>query len=33
MEEADAREIYFVFYVIRGDGWENRIKEEEYVLF
>lgn len=33
MEEADARSIYFGFYVKRGDASENRIKEVKNMCF
>ena len=33
MEEADARAVYFGFYVKRGDTSENRIKEVKNMCF
>lgn len=33
MEEKQAREIYFEFYVLRGDASENRIKEVKNMCF
>jgi len=33
LEEKDAREIYFGFYVKRGDASENRIKEVKNMCF
>ena len=33
MEEKDAREIYFGFYVLRGEASENRIKEVKNMCF
>lgn len=33
MNEEDAREIYFGFYVLRGDASENRIKEVKNMCF
>lgn len=33
MKEKDAREIYFGFYVLRGDASENRIKEVKNMCF
>jgi len=33
MKEKDAREIYFAFYVLRGDASENRIKEVKNMCF
>jgi hypothetical protein len=33
IEEKEAREIYFDFYVKRGDASENRIKESKNMCF